>query len=172
MAKAIVTYCDVCLDDETELRPVESDQEPVQAGSGLRNRQSRLPHQPQKPALQLGVGEAEDLCPEQRSQSADPTPGRVVVASPVYHRADLLPAVSGLSFTDRLLVRVVPATEEAAVGELIQALGAETLLVIPNEQYGAIYQVRVDQDQDLFQLVRAFEQSPDVSYAGVDWRQL
>lgn len=119
--------------------------------------------------LWLRSESGEDTTPLIMTLRAD---SRVVIAGPVYHRADHLPAVSALSFTDQLLVRVDPAADTAAVDELIRSLGAEIVSVVPNEQYGAIYQVRAAQDQDLFALVRAFDQSPIVTYAGIDWRQL
>lgn len=97
---------------------------------------------------------------------------RVSIASPVYHRANLRPADSGLSFTDQLLVRVGPTADDAQVDALLRSLGAKVVSVVPNERYGAIYQVRVPLDRTLFEVARGVEQSPLVTYAGVDWRQL
>jgi subtilisin family serine protease len=99
---------------------------------------------------------------------------RVHIANPVYHRTDLLPAVTGASFADRLLIRFNPGATAQEIEALIAALSMEVSSSVPDPHEGDLYQLqlRSPQTQDVFGAVEEFAQSPLVRYAGPDWIQL
>ena len=99
---------------------------------------------------------------------------RVATTTPVYHRADLLPVVTGLSFVDHLLVRFHPRAAEEEIRALIEALGTEDVVSMPDAQEGPLHQLRLrdPKRQEVFEIVHGFAQSPMVRYAGPDWIQL
>ena len=96
---------------------------------------------------------------------------RVRTASPVYHRADLLPAVTGFSFADRLLVRFASHATDEEVATLVTALGAEGVASAPDPREGPLHQVRLlsPKSQDVLAVAGEFARSPRVRYAGPDW---
>lgn len=99
---------------------------------------------------------------------------RVQIANPVYRRADLLPAVTGASFANRLLIRFVSRTSELEVEEFIAALGLEVVASAPDPDDGDLYQLRLQSPgtQDVFAVTEESARSPLVRYAGPDWIQL
>jgi subtilisin family serine protease len=92
----------------------------------------------------------------------------------VYHRADLLPAVTGASFTDRLLVRFTPRATDEEVAGLVAALATDVVASAPDPREGPLYQLRLrsPKSQDVFTVADEFARSPLVRYAGPDWIQL
>jgi hypothetical protein len=72
----------------------------------------------------------------------------VRIAGPVYHRADLLPAVTGFSFADRLLVRFDPRATDEEVATFVTALGAEVVASAPDPREGPLHQVRLLSPKD------------------------
>lgn len=99
---------------------------------------------------------------------------RVRVVGPVYHRADLLPVVTGLGVADQMLVRFAPRASKAEIGALIAALEAEDVASVPDAREGPLHQLRLrnPKRQDIFAVVDEFAQSSLVRYAGPDWIQL
>jgi len=101
---------------------------------------------------------------------------RVATATPVYHRADLLPAVTGLSFADHLLVRFQRRSERTRdeISALIEAMGVEDVESMPDAREGPLHLLRLrdPKRQEVFEIVQGFAQSPLVRYAGPDWIQL
>ena len=99
---------------------------------------------------------------------------RVATAAPVYHRADLLPSVTGLSLGDFLLVRFHPRAAEEEIRDLVHALGTEDVYLMPDEREGTLHQLRLrdSKQQEMFEIVAAFARSTLVRYAGPDWIQL
>jgi subtilisin family serine protease len=99
---------------------------------------------------------------------------QVLTANPVYHRADLLPAITGASFADRLLVRFAPRATGEEIEALIAALGAEVVKTAPDPREGDLYQLRLrsPRSQDLFAVAAEFARSPLVRRAAPDWIQL
>ena len=68
---------------------------------------------------------------------------RVRIANPVYHRSDLLPAVTGASFADRLLIRFIPRATEEEIEDFVASLGMEVVVSAPDPREGDLYQVQV-----------------------------
>src|SRR5215207_5511126 len=71
------------------------------------------------------------------------TNDQVRTASPVYHRADRLPAVTGLSFADRVLVRFTPSATDEEIRNLIAALDTDVVATAPEPREGDLYQLRL-----------------------------
>jgi subtilisin family serine protease len=99
---------------------------------------------------------------------------RVRTANPVYHRADLLPAVTGASFADRLLVRFTPGATDEEIAASIAAIDAEVVASAPDPREGPLLQIRLQarRRQDVFAAAAELARSPLVRYAGPDWIQL
>jgi subtilisin family serine protease len=99
---------------------------------------------------------------------------QIRTASPVYHRADRLPEVTGASFADRVLVRLVPRATDDEIGILIAALGTDVVATAPDPREGNLYQLRLrsPKSQNVFAVAEEFARSPLVRYAGPDWIQL
>jgi hypothetical protein len=99
---------------------------------------------------------------------------RVRTASPVYHRADFVPAETVTSFADQLLVHFDARAADAEISELIAALGTEDVAAEPLAREGTLHQVRLrlPKQQDVFAIAAEFARSPLVRYAGPDWIQL
>jgi len=94
-------------------------------------------------------------------------------ASPVYHRADLRPALTGHGFSDDLLVRFAPSASDEEVSALIAANGSTVIAVFPDERAGTLYHLRLGASaQNVFTVVDEFARSPVVRYAGPNWNQL
>jgi subtilisin family serine protease len=94
-------------------------------------------------------------------------------ASPVYHRADLRPALTGHGFSDDLLVRFSPRANDEEVRALIAARGTAVVGVFPDEREGTLYHLRLGASaQNMFTVVDEFARSPVVRYAGPNWNQL
>jgi subtilisin family serine protease len=100
--------------------------------------------------------------------------GQVATATPVYHRADLPPGVTGLSFVNHLLVRFHPHAAEEEIGALIGALGTEDVASMPDAREGPLHQLRLrdPKRQEVFVIIQELVHSPLVRYAGPDWIQL
>ncbi len=62
----------VGLDDQTQIAPVEVDDEPIQADAGLRLGQARAPRDREEPALQLRFGQYERVAVEEVAEHLDP----------------------------------------------------------------------------------------------------
>lgn len=99
---------------------------------------------------------------------------RVHIANPVYHRADLLPVVTGASVADRLLIRFVSRAPEPEAAAFIAALGMEVVALVPDPDDGDLYQLqlRPSGTQNVFTIAQESARSPLVRYAGPDWIQL
>ncbi len=99
---------------------------------------------------------------------------RVRTASPLYHRADRLPADTATSFSDQVLVHFGPGASEEEINTLITASDTEKVAAEPFVRTGVVYQLRLrhPKQQDIFAIVDAFARSPLVRYAGPDWIQL
>ncbi len=99
---------------------------------------------------------------------------RVRIANPVYHRNDLLPAVTGASFADRLLVRFIPRAAGKEIEDFVASLGMEVVVSAPDPREGDLYQVQVGAAETRNVVVAAdrLARSPLVRYAGPDWIQL
>lgn len=99
---------------------------------------------------------------------------RVRVANPVYHRSDLLPAVTGASFADRLLIRFIPRATGEEIADFVSALGLEVVVSAPDPREGNLYQVqlRSAETRDIIVVAGDLARSPLVRYAGPDWIQL
>jgi subtilisin family serine protease len=99
---------------------------------------------------------------------------RVRTASPVYHRADLLPAETMTSFSDQVLVHFEPHATEDQVSALITTLDIEIVVAEPFAREGTVYQLRLrfPKQQDIFTIVAEFARSPLVRYASPDWIQM
>jgi hypothetical protein len=99
---------------------------------------------------------------------------RVRLASPVYHRADLLPKKTGLSFSDFLLVKLQPQARDEEIVALIQELGTEDVTGEPNLLGDDLRRLRIHEPkrQHAIEVAERFTQSPLVRDAGPDWSQL
>lgn len=99
---------------------------------------------------------------------------RVRTASPLYHRADRLPADTATSFSDQVLVHFGAGASEEEINALIAASDTEIVAAEPFVQAGVVYQLRLrrPKQQDIFAIVDAFARSPLVRYAGPDWIQM
>jgi hypothetical protein len=99
---------------------------------------------------------------------------RVRFAAPVFHRADLLPARTGFSCSDQLLVRFAPEATDEQVAALLAAHEAEVVASAPHPREGSLHQVRLraPQRQDVFTAATELARSPLVRYAAPDWIQL
>jgi subtilisin family serine protease len=99
---------------------------------------------------------------------------RVATAAPVYHRADLAPRVTGLSFVNQLLVRFHPHAAKKEIGALIGSLGIEDVALMPDAREGPLHQLRLrdPKRQEMFVVIRELVHSSLVRYAGPDWIQL
>lgn len=118
----------------------------------------------------LGSATGDDLAPVVAElRAAD----RVRSASPVYHRADLLPELTGHGFADDLLVRFAPGAADEEVSDLIAATGTTVVAAFPDAREGTLVQLRLGTPpRDAFAVVDAFARSPLVRYAGPNWVQL
>lgn len=98
---------------------------------------------------------------------------QVRIASPVYHRADLLPLRTGHAVADDLLVRFVPNAEGGEIETLLAKTGARVVRTFPYERAETLFHLRLgSSEQNVFDLVDAFARSPLVHYAGPNWIQL
>jgi subtilisin family serine protease len=99
---------------------------------------------------------------------------QVLTANPVYHRADLLPAITGASFADRLLVRFAPRATGEEIEAFIAEQGAEVVKSAPDAREGPLYQLRLrsPKSQEVFAVAAELARSPLVRYAAPDWIQL
>jgi subtilisin family serine protease len=99
---------------------------------------------------------------------------RVRLASPVYHRADLLPKKTGLTFSDFLLVRFQAQATNKEIAALIQELDVEDVTGRPNllGEDRSRLRVRDAKRRNVLEVVERFAQSPRVRDAGPDWSQL
>ena len=99
---------------------------------------------------------------------------RVHIASPVYHRADLLPKKTGLTFAEFLLVRFQPGVSTSARDSLIKQLGTEDISGEPNLLGDDLRHLRILdlKQRHALEVADQFAQSSLVRYAGPDWCQL
>ena len=99
---------------------------------------------------------------------------RVRLASPVYHRADLLPKKTGGTFSDFLLVRFKPDASDREIAALIKELGTEDVSGKPNLLGDDLRRVRIRKPkrQHALDIAVQFAQSPLVKHADPDWAQL
>ncbi|WP_138758748.1 S8 family serine peptidase [Modestobacter altitudinis] len=94
-------------------------------------------------------------------------------ASPVYHRADLLPMHTGHAFADDLLVRFLPQTAEGDVERLVAQTGTTVLRTLPDDRAGMLVHLRLSSPEDSpFDVADEFSRSPVVHSAGPNWIQL
>ncbi len=97
---------------------------------------------------------------------------RVRLASPVYHRADLLPKKTGFTFSDVLLVRARPQGDEE-IAALVEELGAEEVTGEPNllgEQRRL--RIREPKVRNALREAEEFSKSPLIREAEPEWSQL
>ena len=142
---------------------------PVREASRTASAQDHQTARPRRRWLQApGNQDVTRLIARLRSNDA------IRTAGPVYHRADRLPAVTGVSFTDRLLVRFIPRATDEEIGALVSALGTDVVVTAPDAREGDLYQLRLrsHESQDVFAVADEFARSPLVRYAGPDWIQL
>jgi len=99
---------------------------------------------------------------------------RVQLTSPVYHRADMLPKKTGLTFSDFLLVRFQSQAPDEEIADLIKELGTEDISGEPNLLGDDLRRLRIQEPRRWHALVAAerFAESPLVRDAGPDWAQL
>lgn len=99
---------------------------------------------------------------------------RVLLASPVYHRADLLPTKTGLTFTDFLLVRFKRRAEKNEVTKLIRDIGVEEATSEPDLLGEDLHRLRIREPKRTHALEVAgkFRQSQLVKHSDPDWTQL
>lgn len=99
---------------------------------------------------------------------------QVRLPSPVYHRADMLPKKTGLTFSDFLLVRFQSQVPDEEIAALIKELGTEDVSGDPNLLGGDLRRLQIQEPRRWHALVVAerFAQSPLVKDAGPDWAQL
>jgi len=94
-------------------------------------------------------------------------------ASPVYHRADLLPMRTGHAVADDLLIRFVPHAADTEVERLVAETGTRVVRTFPDERAGTLFHLRLaSPGQDLFDVAGEFARSPLVRDAGPNWIQL
>jgi subtilisin family serine protease len=119
----------------------------------------------------LRLAEGEDVARVIAELRAD---DQVRFANPVYHRADLLPTLTGASFSNQLLVRFAPNATDEQVAALLRTQDAELITVAPEPRHGPLYQVRLraPERQDVFAAATALAGSPLVRSAAPDWMQL
>jgi subtilisin family serine protease len=99
---------------------------------------------------------------------------RVRLASPVYHRADLLPKKTGLTLSDFLLVRFQPQAPDEEIAALIQELDVEDVTGKPNllGEHLRRLRIRNAKRRNVLEVAELFARSPLVKDAGPDWSQL
>lgn len=99
---------------------------------------------------------------------------RVRLASPVYHRADLLPRKTGLTFFDFLLVKFKPEASDKEISSLIKKLDTEDMSGKPNLLGDKLRRVKIREPKSRHALVVAeqFAQSRLVKHIYPDWVQL
>ncbi len=99
---------------------------------------------------------------------------RVATASPLYHRADRMPADTAASFSDRLLVHFHPGGTAEEIHSLIASSETDQMTVEPLAHAGVVYRLQLQspRHQDIFAVVDQFSRSPLVASAGPDWIQL
>lgn len=99
---------------------------------------------------------------------------RVHIASPVYHRADLLPMKTGFSFSEFLLVRFQPQAPDREIAAHIRERDAEDVSQEPSLLEMGLRRVRIKEPkrQHALEAAKRFVQSPLVREAGPDWAQL
>jgi subtilisin family serine protease len=99
--------------------------------------------------------------------------GRVRVANPVYHRPDL-PYQTGLSFADRILVKLRP-NASAGFDSLAKAAGSKLVPIDRFEQAdGVLHRVGVPEPKkhDALDVATRLRDAGDVKDAGPDWLSL
>jgi hypothetical protein len=99
---------------------------------------------------------------------------RACLASLVYHRADLLPTKTGLTFTDFLLVRFKPRAEKNEVTKLIRDIGVEEATSELDLLGEDLHRIRIREPKQTHALEVAgkFRQSQLVKHSDPDWTQL
>lgn len=99
---------------------------------------------------------------------------RVRLTSPVYHRADMLPKKTGLTFSDFLLARFQPHVPDEEIAALIKELGTEDVSGKPNLLGDDLRRIRIREPkrQGALDIAEQFAQSPIVKHADPDWAQL
>lgn len=99
---------------------------------------------------------------------------QVRLPSPVYHRADMLPKKTGLTFSDFLLMRFQSQVPDEEIAALIKELGTEDVSGEPNLLGDDLRRLRIHEPRRWHALVVAerFAQSPLVKHADPDWAQL
>jgi subtilisin family serine protease len=99
---------------------------------------------------------------------------RVRVATPVYHRADLLPVKTGITFTDHLLVNFKTDVSSKEIFSLIRELGTEDVSGKPNLLGDTLRRVRIKESKkrNTLEIAEEFMKSGLVKSAGPDWAQL
>lgn len=99
---------------------------------------------------------------------------RVRTAIPVYHRADLLPEKTAVTFADRLLVRFWPQVAKDEINEIIQKHHCKDISPKSNLLGQNLYLVQILDPKARHGLEAAaqFEQQPQVKHAQPSWIQL
>jgi subtilisin family serine protease len=99
---------------------------------------------------------------------------RVRLASPVYHRADLLPKQTGLTFSDFLLVKFKSEVSDTEIASLIKELEVEDLSRDSNLLGENMRRVSIldPKRRHALEVAELFAQSPLVEQVGPDWSQL
>lgn len=95
------------------------------------------------------------------------------MASPVYHREDLLPRKTGLTFSDSLLVKPRDQDQVESFKEYFK--GLEKDVTVTSKVEGTdLYRLRIKdpKHENALDIAEHLAQSPLIEYVGQDWLQL
>jgi thermitase len=95
------------------------------------------------------------------------------LASPVYHREDLLPRKTGLTFSDSLLVKPRDQDQVESFKEYFK--GLEKDVTVTSKVEGTdLYRLRIKdpKHENALDIAEHLAQSPLIEYVGQDWLQL
>jgi subtilisin family serine protease len=99
---------------------------------------------------------------------------RIRLSSPVYHRQDLLPRKTGITFSDLLLVKLsTQVREENNVDKLLKGLDNAVSEVVEVQGTG-LYHLRIKdpKHENTLEVANRLSQSPLLNFVGPDWIQL